>query len=321
MANNITIKDANASDVVVKSIDNASVQLPAHALYDSTGSNAASIDAGGAVKVDGSGATQPVSGNVTANAGTNLNTAALALESGGNLAAAATSLALLDNAISGNEMQVDIVGALPAGTNNIGDVDVLSIIPGTGATNLGKAIDTATGATDTGVLALATRDDALTTLTPADGDNVQLRTTAVGRLWTSAVVDTELPAGTQLIGSAAAASVTGVVYQGTTARTPVFAAIAASSSGNNTIVAAAGASNKIRVLAVQLIANGAVNAKWQSGAGGTDLTGLAYLAANGGYVLPFNPAGWFETAADTLLNLNLSGAVAVGGSLTYIVVT
>lgn len=38
-------------------------------------------------------------GQVTANAGTNLNTAALALESGGNLAAIATSAALIDDAI------------------------------------------------------------------------------------------------------------------------------------------------------------------------------------------------------------------------------
>lgn len=38
-----------------------------------------------------------VTGSVTANAGTNLNTSALALESGGNLAAAATSLAIIDD--------------------------------------------------------------------------------------------------------------------------------------------------------------------------------------------------------------------------------
>ena len=76
-----------------------------------------------------------------------------------------------------------VTANLAAGTNNIGDVDVLSVIPGTGATNLGKAIDTATGATDTGVLALATRDDALSALTPIEGDNVQLRTDANGALW------------------------------------------------------------------------------------------------------------------------------------------
>lgn len=83
---------------------------------------------------------------------------------------------------SGNA-QVVVNAALPAGTNNIGDVDVLSVIPGVGATNLGKAVDDAAGATDTGVAALAVRDDALTTLTPADGDYVPLRTTSTGALW------------------------------------------------------------------------------------------------------------------------------------------
>lgn len=99
--------------------------------------------------------------------------------------------------------------------------------------------------------------------------------------------------------------------------TPKFAAIAASTSGNNTLVASV-SGKKIRVIAVWLTANGAVNAKFQSGAGGTDLTGLAYMTSNTGFVLPFNPAGWFETAATTLLNLNLSAAIAVGGSLVYI---
>lgn len=76
-----------------------------------------------------------------------------------------------------------ITNALPAGTNNIGDVDVLSVIPGTGATNLGKAVDTASGATDTGVAPLAVRDDALAALTPVEGDYVPLRVDANGALW------------------------------------------------------------------------------------------------------------------------------------------
>lgn len=77
-----------------------------------------------------------VTGSVTANAGTNLNTSSLALESGGNLAAAATSLGLLDNIVSGNEAQVDVVGALPAGDNNIGNVDIASALPA-GTNNIG----------------------------------------------------------------------------------------------------------------------------------------------------------------------------------------
>jgi hypothetical protein len=40
-----------------------------------------------------------------------------------------TAVEVLDNAISGNEMQVDVVASLPAGTNNIGDVDLASAIP------------------------------------------------------------------------------------------------------------------------------------------------------------------------------------------------
>jgi hypothetical protein len=62
----------------------------------------------------------------------------------------------------------NITNALPAGTNaigklaansgvDIGDVDVTSVIPGVGATNLGKAEDAAHASGDTGVMALAVR--------------------------------------------------------------------------------------------------------------------------------------------------------------------
>lgn len=69
---------------------------------------------------------------------------------------------------------------------------ITELIPGTGATNLGKAVDTPTGATDTGVLALGTRDDSLSTLTPIEGDNTQVRLDSTGALWTrdvNSVVD------------------------------------------------------------------------------------------------------------------------------------
>lgn len=104
--------------------------------------------------------------------------------------------------------------------------------------------------------------------------------------------------------------------------TPIkSAAIACSSSGSNQIVAAV-SGKSIAVLGYVLVANGAVNAKWQSAS--TDKTGLLYLAANGGAVAPVIPlsklgAGtcWFSTAAGEALNLNLSGAVAVGGHVLY----
>jgi len=46
------------------------------------------------------------------------------------LASVKTAVETIDNAIAGTEIQADIVAALPAGTNNIGDVDVASIAAG-----------------------------------------------------------------------------------------------------------------------------------------------------------------------------------------------
>ena len=54
-------------------------------------------DSTGVLSVDDNGGALTVDGSVTANAGTNLNTSALALEAGGNLAGAATSLAIVDD--------------------------------------------------------------------------------------------------------------------------------------------------------------------------------------------------------------------------------
>ena len=74
-----------------------------------------------------------------------------------------------------------VVLAASDGTD-IGNVDVASVIPGTGATNLGKAIDSASGANDVGVATLAVRDDALSALTPVEGDWVPLRVNSTGAL-------------------------------------------------------------------------------------------------------------------------------------------
>lgn len=95
---------------------------------------------------------------------------------------------------------------------------------------------------------------------------------------------------------------------------PKYASVAAASSGDNAIVAAVTGA-KIRVLSYVLSAAGTVNAKWRSAT--TDKSGLLYMVAN--TVVPAgSPAGLFETAAGEALNLNLSGAIAVGGHITYV---
>lgn len=104
-------------------------------------------DSTGVLSVDDNGASLTVDGTVTANAGTNLNTSALALESGGNLDTIAASLSVLDDwdetnraAVNPIAGQVGVQGAsgtvtaltqrvvlatdvaLPTGTNSIGQV-------------------------------------------------------------------------------------------------------------------------------------------------------------------------------------------------------
>ena len=61
---------------------------------------------------------------------------------------------------------------------------ITSLIPGTGATNLGKAVDDAAGATDTGVAMLVKRVNTPAEVTPANSDYLTLQTNANGALWT-----------------------------------------------------------------------------------------------------------------------------------------
>lgn len=96
------------------------------------------------------------------------------------------------------KLHVSVQDALPAGTNaigklaansgvDIGDVDITSVTPGTGATNLGKAEDAAHTTGDVGVMALAVRSAAPSERSagPTDGDYEPLATNEVGAVWAS----------------------------------------------------------------------------------------------------------------------------------------
>jgi len=203
-------------------------------------------------------------------------------------------------------------------TRLIGEVAVLAVTPGVGGANLGKAEDAPHSSGDVGVFFVAVRQDVLAPSTSTDGDYAAPKVNANGALYVSV---SSLPAAARTTDSIGSAPQTGVIMQGLTERVPVFAAIDVSGSGDNTLVAAQGAGNKIRVHQVFLMAASAVNVRFESGAGGTALTGQMNVSANGGFVLPFSPLGHFETGANALLNLELSTAVSVDGCLAYSVVT
>lgn len=98
---------------------------------------------------------------------------------------------------------------------------------------------------------------------------------------------------------------------------PKYAVIDAATLGDNTIVAAV-TGKKIRVLAAFIVASGAVTVRFESGASGTALTGQMVMGANGTLALPLSSEGWFETAAGSLLNLELSAATSVDGCIVYV---
>jgi hypothetical protein len=97
-----------------------------------------------------------------------------------------------------------------------------------------------------------------------------------------------------------------------------FAVIDASSSGDNTLIAAL-AGLKIRVLSYTLLCDAATLVRFESGAGGTALTGQMSFGAMGGVSVPYSPIGHFETDAGDLLNLELDAANQVSGHITYMI--
>lgn len=131
---------------------------------------------------------------------------AVHIDDGGNsITVDSGDLSTLAGAVSGSEMQVDVVAALPAGTNaigklaandgvDIGDVDVTSVVPGTGATNLGKAEDAAHTTGDVGVMGLTVRQDTAAALSGTDADYQPFITDASGRLHVN-VGTSALPSG------------------------------------------------------------------------------------------------------------------------------
>jgi hypothetical protein len=108
----------------------------------------------------------------------------------------ATTGTLMLGATSGNQAQSLLVDS--NGRLSINVLTCETITPGTGATNLGKAIQSAQGATDTGVAALVVRNDTLADLAGADHDYTALQVNASGALYTS--LATALPSGTNSIG-------------------------------------------------------------------------------------------------------------------------
>lgn len=205
---------------------------------------------------------------------------------------------------NGGTFAVQVSSALPAGTNNIGDVDIVSgtITTVSTVTNLsqmgGVAITLGAGATTSGTQRVAVASDS-----------------TIG-----------LQAGTAIIGQVVQRPDVSNASDGSTVLVPKFARLSTASTGNQAIVGAV-VGKKIRVLAMNIMATASTNAVWVND-GTADLHGnttykipldVTGATGAGGFVLPYCQLGWFETAATNRpLNINLGSANGITAIVTYV---
>jgi hypothetical protein len=222
----------------------------------------------------------------------------------------------------------EIANALPAGDNNIGNVDIVSLPSG----NLGQQAMAAS----LSVVPASNITDATYIGDIKFGEALPEGSNAIGKLAANSGVDigdvdvTSLPAtpaGTNLIGKVSAGLDGTNLYDGTTALTLKRATGIATDSGANTMISAV-ADKQIRVLALALFATSTTavaayiyNGDYMLLGDGTNKLQLDADGGGGpaGFVLPFNPGGWCQTDADNeALAINLSAATPVIWAVTYV---
>lgn len=187
------------------------------------------------------------------------------------------------------------------GSSKVLTPGITSVIPGTGATNLGKAEDAAHTSGDVGVMALGVRQNAPAALGGTDGDYVPPIFDALGRMWTMANMS-----ATAILPSSVSSSYAGTSDLGVT--------VVAPESGRNT-----------KVYAYSLTTTGVVstNVRFTNGAGNspTEFWRVALQApsststgANFG-VQP--PAYLFATGSNTTLTILTGNATLIHYSVSY----
>lgn len=184
------------------------------------------------------------------------------------------------------------------------NVAVTSIVPGTGATNLGKAEDAAHTTGDTGVQMLAVRKDAAAALAGADGDYAPLEVDANGKLHVNAGTALEGP-GNPVIDS--------------------YATVAINlTTGANQVLVSSAADKQIWVYGYAFtVGDAAGQTVSLQDEDDTALTGIMEFAQYGGISVP--PSGnfampVFKLATDKDLEIDITGG-DVDGWLSFAIVS
>jgi len=76
---------------------------------------------------------------------------------------------------------------------------------------------------------------------------------------------------------------------------------------------------RIVVISASIIVSANVILQWFTSTGLVELTGPQSITQTGGYILPFNAGGWFQTAfGDSLVLMFTPGGVQIGGCVSYV---
>lgn len=190
-------------------------------------------------------------------------------------------------------------------TDEIAGVNYQIIKLGIGADGAVALLSVGAGNVDTGTprLTLAADDPAVVAL-----GAVETATEAIQA--SNADIKTALEATSTVN----VAQVTDVMKLGAADLTPKFAVVNLSASGD---LLALVSGKRIRVVSMLVMAAADVTLTLRSG-GSTAISGVLPLLAKSGFVLPFNPVGWFQTASGEKLDAVLGGSVDVDGFFTYI---
>mgnify|MGYP001619539428 CR=1 FL=1 len=209
----------------------------------------------------------------------------------------ATNVGLPAGANNIGDVDVLTLPALPAGANNIGDVDVVTL-PGA---LTGLAEDAAHITGDVGVEALAVHTDLASTLTGANGEYAPLVATRLGAVRTAIQPEAYIDS-------------LGAYYLVVTAFTTVTTVGAAEIQP----VAAQGVNNSIVLIDWIVSTDTAINAQFESDDSDAGITVQVFLSANGGWTSD-HAAAWGETADNQALKLDVSAAATVSVQVRYFV--
>ncbi len=220
-----------------------------------------------------------------------------------NSAAIKTAVEALDNAISGSEMQVDVVGALPAGNNNIGDVDVASIAAGDN--NIGN-VD---------IASIAAGDNNIGNVDIASA--LPAGTNAIGKLAANSGVDigdvdvTSIAAGSNTIGNTRDAGPSWTTVFGVSGAVVT----SADASTATAVTDAPTAGQKLVITDIFFSVGAAMTVAFEIETAGTEYL-VFYCAANSSY--QYTPRGKFKLAtADKKLMVDTSGAGNISVKVSY----